>query len=251
MLFLLLAACSRPPVLEGTVHDIWGKPVGGATVVVEGVLERFPVDESGLFRIQIDTPIPKVMVGKPGYIKHVEAVAPPAEKGDDYAPLTFSLYPEPEEPGFYAIGASDYVPVQPQRIVMVGTELRHYAGLRDIPVTGLGAGKVKFVFTSRLRPSELARMNLHLSRLDFVGKTPVKGILGPMEATVNLWTAAEEIAFDLEQLESRDDYLITVREPLAPGEYAFHAQDVLREQDERVYLMMPKEMQVAFPFEVQ
>jgi hypothetical protein len=251
MLTLLLLACAGPPTIEGKVVDVWGKPVEGASIVIEGVVERYATDAGGLFHIETGEPVKRVMAGKLGYIKEVDEVAPPAEKGGDYAPVTFELYPEPEKPGFYAVGPESYVSVEPQRIVMVGTELRHYAGMRDIPATGLTAGPGRFVFTSRLRASELARMNLHLSRLDFVAHTPVKGLLGPVDATVNLWTAVEEIAFDLESLPSRDDYLIRTREALAPGMYAFHAQDVLDETDERVFLMMPKEMQVAFPFEVR
>ena len=59
-----------------------------------------------------------------------------------------------------------------------------------------------------------------------------------------------DIAFDLKALPARDAYLITTREPVLAGMYAFHAQDVLNEEDERVLLNLPKEMQVAFPFEV-
>jgi DNA-binding FadR family transcriptional regulator len=75
-------------------------------------------------------------------------------------------------------------------------------------------------------------------------------VLGPTEATVNLWISDAEVSFDLESLPSRDDYLITTRAALEPGVYAFHAQDVLNEEDERVLMNLPKEMQVAFPFEV-
>lgn len=250
MILLLLAACAGPPAVVGKVVDIWGNPVPEATVVIEGVVEMYHADQAGLFRIETEAPVTRVMAGKPGFIKDVELIAAPPAEGEDYAPMTFQLYPEPEKPGFYAVGHTDYVALAAQRIVMVGTELKHYAGLRDIPGTGLGRGKQRFVFTSKLRPSDLMRMNLHLSKLSFVSHTPVKGLLGPMDATVNLWIAEEDVPFDLEQLPSRDDYLISTRGPLDAGMYAFHAQDVLAEQDERVFLMLPKEMQVAFPFEV-
>lgn len=250
MLTLLLLACSHPPAVEGRVVDVWGRPVAGATVVIEGVVQRYAADGAGAFRIETEAPVRRVMVGKEGYIKHVEPVASPPAEGEDYPPLTFELFPEPESPGFYAVGVSDYVPVEPQRIVMVGTDLRHFTGIREIPSTGIASGEARFVFTSRLAPSELSRMSLQLSELAFQGRTPVKGLLGPVDATVNLWTPSRDIPFDLVQLESRDDYLITPRVPLVAGTYAFHAQNVLNELDERVYLMMPKEMQVAFPFEV-
>ncbi len=247
---LLLVACSGPRMLEGQVVDIWGKPVPAATVVIEGVVARYNADGEGKFSIPTDAPVRRAMAGKDGYIKEVADLPEIAEEAD-YAPLTFTLYPEPSKPGFYAIGATAYIEVPAQRIRMVATELKHFAGVRDMPSEGLASGKnAKFVFTSMLRPSELARMNLHLSKLMFVNKASVKGVLGPTEATVNLWVAESEVQFDLESLPSRDDYLITTREGLPAGVYAFHAQDVLNEEDERVLLNLPKEMQVAFPFEV-
>lgn len=251
LLSLLLTACTDTRVLVGDVRDIWGKPVPEATVVIEGVLERYHSDSAGRFTIDTEAPVIRVMAGKDGYIKDIEMVPAPLEEGDDYNPLAFSLYPKPEEPGFYGIGREDYVHLGARRIRVVGTELKHYAGLQDIAEETLHAGApATFVFSSTLRASELSRMNLHLSRLDFVDHTRVKGVLGAMDATVNLWVAAEDIAFDLKALPARDAYLITTREPVVAGMYAFHAQDVLNEEDERVLLNLPKEMQVAFPFEV-
>lgn len=251
MITLLLAlGCSSPRMLEGHVVDIWGKPVPDATVVIEGVVERYHADATGAFSIPTEAPVKRAMAGKDGYIKEV-ADLPEIAEDADYSPLTFTLYPEPDKPGFYAIGRTAYIDIPAQRIRMVATELRHFAGIRDIPDEGLPQKQpAKFVFTSMLRPSELARMNLHLSRLQFVNKTQIKGVLGPTEATVNLWVAEKEVPFDLVSLPSRDDYLITTRDPLDEGVYAFHAQDVLNEEDERVFMNLPKEMQVAFPFQV-
>lgn len=249
-LLLVLLSCASPPVLQGKVVDIWGKPVDDATIVIEGVVERYHTDDGGLFRIETGADVKRVMAGKGGYIKNIVDVHAPVERGDDYDPLSFSLYPKPAKPGFYAIGPHDYVHVEPQRIVMVGTELRHYAGLRDVAASNLGRDPGRFVFTTQLKMSEISRMNLHLSRMKWVAHTPVKGILGPVDATVNLWVAEEEVPFDLESLQSNSDFLIKTRTKLPAGTYAFHAQDVLNEADERVFLMLPKEMQVAFPFEV-
>lgn len=247
---LLLLACSGGRTLTGRVQDVWGKPVPEATVVIEGVVERFHADAHGRFEIPTEAPVKRAMAGKEGYIKEVADVPAIAEDAD-YSPLTFTLYPQPEKPGFYAIGPTAYIEVPAQRIRMVATELRHFAGVREMPDEALPAARpAQFVFTSMLRPSELARMNLHLSKLAFINHASVKGVLGPEQATVNLWVADTEVPFDLESLPSRDDYLIRTRAALEPGVYAFHAQDVLNEEDERVLLNLPKEMQVAFPFEV-
>ncbi|MDP2312912.1 MAG: hypothetical protein Q8P41_08405 [Pseudomonadota bacterium] len=251
LLSLLLTACTDTRVLAGDVRDVWGNPVSDATVVIEGVVERYRSDSAGRFTIDTEQPVTRVMAGKDGYIKDIELVPAPAEEEGDYDPLAFALYPEPEQPGFYGVGRTEYVHLEAKRIRVVGTELKHYAGLQDIAETGMSSGTpASFVFSSTLRSSELARMNLHLSRLDFVDHTRVKGVLGAMDATVNLWIAGEEVPFDLKALPARDAYLITTREPVVPGMYAFHAQDVLNEEDERVLLNLPKEMQVAFPFEI-
>lgn len=247
---LLLAACSDTQTLTGEVKDIWGRPVMDASVVVEGVVQRYRTDSAGKFEIELKDPATRVMAGKEGYIKTVVEVAPPAED-QEYAPVTLALYPEPEQPGFYAVGPEDYIHLEARRIRVVGTDLKHFVGIQEEPERGVPAGKpVSFVFSSTLRSSELARMDLHLSRLEFVSKTPMKGILGEAEATVNLWVAKDEVPFDLRSLPSRNDYLISTREPLQPGVYAFHPEDYLHEDDERVLRDRPKEALVAFPFEV-
>lgn len=253
MLGLLLMACSGERTVSGHVLDVWDKPIDNATVVIEGVVERHYSGASGAFTIQVpeDQAVARVMAGRDGYIREILEV-PAVAEGEPYAPLTFHLYPEPENPGFYGVGRSAYVHLSTARVTLVGTELRHYTGIKEIPAEALPSGTTRFVFSSTLRSSELSRMNLHLSRLDFVDHTRLKGILGPIDATVNLFVSAEEIPFDLKSLPSRDDYLIVTRAPLTtPGIYAFHAQDVLNEEDPRVILNLPKEMQVVFPFEVQ
>jgi hypothetical protein len=248
---LLLVACSDTRVLAGEVRDVWGNPVADATVVIEGVVERHHSDSAGRFSIDTEGPVTRVMAGKDGYIKDIEVVPAPLEEGGDLAPVHFALYPEPEQPGFYGIGPKEYIHLEARRIRVVGTELKHYAGVQDAAEQALTGGQpASFVFSSTLRSSELARMNLHLSKLEFVDHTAVKGVLGAMDATVNLWVAAEEVPFDLKALPARDAYLITTREAVGPGMYAFHAQDVLNEEDERILMNLPKEMQVAFSFEV-
>jgi len=249
-MLLLLVACSDTRTLSGKVLDIWGKPIEGATVVVEGVLERNYTTSNGAFVIEVEDPASRVMVGKDGYIKDILDTSAKSEE-EDYDPLAFSLYPEPETPGFYGVGREKYVALGSQRIQLVGTDLQHFAGVQDIPEEFLPRGKVEFVFTTKLRPSEIAQMNLHLSKLEFVDKTRIKGVFGAEDATVQLWSAGDDVTFDLEQLASREDYLIKARDDLPPGIYAFHAHDVLHEEDERVLRSLPREQQVAFPFEVR
>ena len=253
-MLLLLLACSDSRTLSVAVADVWGKPVMDATVVLEGVVERYHTDTAGKFQIDVDDPVNRVMVGKSGYIKDFVVTEPPLEDDQDYPPLAFQLYPEPEMPGFYGVGREGYIHLQARHIRIVGTDVEHFAGLKDIPDEKMVAGPARFVFSSTLRASELSQMNLHLTRLKFIEKVPMKvpmkGLLGRDAATVNLWVADGDVPFDLKALQSRDDYLISSRDPLTEGMYAFHSQDVLNEEDERVLMNLPKERQVAFPFGV-
>lgn len=246
----LLFACADTQTVSGAVTDVWGNPVADATIVLEGVVERYHTDGTGHFAIETDQKIERVLVGKEGYIKGVADEVAPAEEGGDYAPLTLKLYPKPSKPGFYGVGRTGYIGIDPAHVRVVGSDVRHYAGVREIPEERLPPGKVRFVFQTTLRPSEIAQMNLHLSQLAFVDHTAMKGILGTDEVTVNLWTAQKEVAFDLTSLPADNEYLITTRDPLEAGVYAFHAQGILNEEDEQVILNLPKERQVAFPFEV-
>jgi hypothetical protein len=269
LVFLSLLACTEDTRgISGLVQDIWGKPVPDATVVVEGVMERYYTDSSGSFSLDIPASqlvvqaapedaltapglgSVRVLVGKDGFIKEM-SVARELPEEEDFAPLNMALYPEPERPGFYAVGNEGYVMLGHQRIQSVGTVLAHFAGVQNIPEEAVRSGKIRVVFNTRLRPSEISQMNLHLSRLEFISTGEMKGIFGAEETAVNLWVAKEDVAFDLESFDSRNDYLVTTREELAPGMYGFHAHDILHEQDERVLRALPKEQLVAFPFEVR
>lgn len=272
---LVLLACTEDTrTVAGQVKDIWGAPVPEATVVVEGVMERHYTDADGRFTIDVPTeslvlraharedekpeaddllagPMGvRVMVGRDGFIKS-RALAVEVPEEEDFVPVAVALYPEPESPGFYAVGSKGYITLGHQRIQMVGTDLAHHTGIQDIPEETVRPGKVELVFTTRLRPSEIAQMNLHLSRLEFVNKARVKGVFGPEDNLINLWVAKDDVAFDIIGFDTREDYLIQTREALAPGMYAFHAHDILHEEDERVLYSLPKEQQVAFPFEVR
>lgn len=249
-MLMLLLACADTRTVSGTVTDVWGNPIADATVVIEGVVERYHTDSAGVFAIETGQPVRRLLVGKDGYIKSVAEAAEPADEEADYDPLKFKLYPKPPKPGFYGVGRKGYIPLDAARVKVVGSEMRHFAGVREIPEEHLPPGKVSFVFQTTLRPSELAQMNLHLTRLAFVDHTSMKGLLGEEAVTVNLWTAESEVPFDLTELPAPNEYLIESRGDLAKGVYAFHALDILNEPDQAVILNLPKERQVAFPFEV-
>jgi hypothetical protein len=68
---------------------------------------------------------------------------------------------------------------------------------------------------------------------------------------VNLWVPTTDVPFDITGMGSADDYLITSRGALEPGAYAFHVQGVLTDPDLHHLERMPREMRVAYPFEIR
>jgi hypothetical protein len=46
-------------------------------------------------------------------------------------------------------------------------------------------------------------------------------------------------------------FLITPSEPLAPGHYAFHTQDVLTSKDPEALAKLPQELRTAYPFQIK
>ena len=249
----LALACGEPPQLTGTVQDIWGKPVANATVTLEGQVEQATTDAQGKFTVAAPETATRVMAGKDGYIRNVTTVQPAAEGGEGPAPVTLSLYPDPGEVGFYAIGRTNYQKLNAVEAVTKGTEVRAITGLPDIGDVVIPQDKpLSFVFSSTLRKERLAQLKLQLHKLEFVQKTDLPGVLGETTTAVNLWTATgNAIPYDLTSLPSKDDYLITLREKLPAGAYAFHTQDALTNQSYGALDKLPKELRTAYVFEVK
>lgn len=248
---LALTACTKPPQLTGTVTDVWGKPIEGATVKIDGSVEQATTDIKGHFSMPAPEKGARLMAGKRGYIHASKAVPAPAPD-EEPKPVHLELYPEPDKPGFYAVAHTGYKHLQALKVQTRGTQIGAYTGLADIGSVELGHDKpLKFVFVSTLRPSELSQLGLQLEKLKFNESAQVPGVLGAQPVKLNLWVADTSVPFDLKGLSTENDYLITTRTPLAPGVYAFHTQDILTTQDVNALDKLPKEMQVAYPFEVK
>ena len=249
----LVLACGEPPQLSGQVLDIWGKPIEGATVAVEGIFEQAHTDVGGAFKMVAPLVQARVMAGKDGYIP--EALQAPTlnEDQDDPEPLAFHLYPEPEHPGFYAVGREAYQELEGVRARTMGTEVRAFTGVPDIGESTVSQDQVlTFVFTTTLRRERLAQLDLKLHRLEFIDESRLPGVLGDTNASVELWTAVgEPLPYDLVGLASRDDFLIKLREKLPRGVYAFHTQDVLTDHSYEALDKLPKELRMAYVFELR
>lgn len=249
----LVVGCGEPPQVTGNVKDIWGRPIEGATVILEGETEQQITNVQGAFKFAAPDNDVRLMAGKDGYIKDVRKVGPLAEGEDQQAAIVFELYPDPEDVGFYAIGNDAYLPLPSFEAQTKGTEVRAVTGIRDVGTVALARGVApRFVFSSKLRAERLAQLDLQLTKLEFTQEATLPGVLGETPTDLNLWTAAGvEIPYDLVVLPSRDDFLIKLREPLPAGAYAFHTQGALTTKSYDGLDKLPKELRLAYAFEVR
>lgn len=249
----LVLGCGEPPQLRGTVLDIWGKPIEGATVTLEGVVEQKSTDAGGAFAFVAPQGSARVMAGKDGYIRSVAKVEPPLEDKAEPDPVELRLYPDPDAVGFYAVGRDHYHELPGFEARTKGTEVRSLTGIVDVGESLVPQDQaLTFVFSSTLRQERLAQLDLKLHKLDFIEATPLPGVLGETSASVNLWTATgDPVPYDLVGLPSKDDYLISLREKLPAGAYAFHTQGVLTSQSFESLDKFPKELRKVYVFEVR
>ena len=87
--------------------------------------------------------------------------------------------------------------------------------------------------------------------MEFVKEKAVPGVTGATPVKVNLYVAKDTVKFDLKSLPTEDTYLITPREKLGPGTYAFDTEGMLTTKDVDALDKTPTEMRVAYPFEVK
>ncbi len=249
---LALVGCGGP-TLEGTVVDPWNHKLSEVTVTVEGVAEEMITDEAGRFEVETERGATlNLLAGAEGYIRAVSSVRVPRSKNVEIPSPEIVLYPDPEQPGFYAVGAEGYSRLDEQAVRSVGTELSSFTGISDTGPHALPTQEqLRVVFATNLRRADISRLDLRLTRVEFVDKRPIKDVYGETEVTVNLWVPKEDVPFDITGLASATDYLITSRGALAPGAYAFHIQGVLTDPDVHHLERLPREMRVAYPFEVR
>jgi hypothetical protein len=253
LLLVTTVACSDPPTLAGTVTNVWGEKIEGATVRLEGDSEHHVSGADGAFSFEVKPGKRRVEAGKKGWIKSGTTINID-EDADSVPAVTIELHEEPARPGFYAVNHNkkEYSHLEARSIKVIGSEVGAYIGLtEDADIIMRKDHSVQFIFSSTARASELSRLGLKLNKLEFVPKEQVTGVLGDQDVAVNLWVAKDDVAYDLTGLPSEDDYLITVRGKMAPGAYAFHTEGVLTSTDINALEKTPKEMRVAYAFDVK
>jgi len=250
-ILFLLAGCGEDPILKGQVVDIWGQPVEGATVMIVGQANaRILTDNSGLYSMSRLAGSHEFKAGREGYIQQHSQFN--VDANNEQAGPTFQLYKKPEQVGFYIVGAAAYDQLSAQTVHSVGNELKSFHGLKSAGDAGAEGTSIRVIYHNDLKMDELMRLGLELHKLNHISETTFPGPLGSeMSADVNLWVSEGEVGIDVAPTASKTDYLITSKEPLKAGTYAFHTQDLLTPKDLEAFGQLPDTLRVAFPFTVR
>lgn len=246
----LLAGCSQESRLEGHVYDVWGNPVEGATVVMEGQSERPLTDKAGRFSLPWLPGDHKIKAGREGYVQDHLSIAVPEQAGADAPAVEFALWPKPEDPGFYAKGIDTYVHLDPEQVRIVGNQdLQSYRGIRF--VTARTDGKtLSVLFHTPLKMDKVMRLGLTLHRMEYIEQAKMTGPVAEVNVDVDLWVPTKEIPLEVVPLHSRTDYLLTAKD-LEPGTYTIDTQHLLKGASEDDFHEVPEPWRVAYPFEVR
>jgi len=248
-LILMLFACSTPPAVEGKVVDIWGHPVEGATVMMVGQGEKPLTDGEGRYRLPRVEGTHELKAGRKGYIQ-AHATLDVQGEATPSGPV-FELYPKPEEPGFYAITSGQYIHLQPETVHSVGNDLRTFRGLKSKGEASVDTEELEVIFHTELTYDEILRLGLSLRKLEYLPAGKVPGPLKPTKVKVGLYTDAGEVPLSIEPMKSRTDYMLTPKEPVERGVYAFQTQHLLDEHDPERFDQLPEELRQVFPVELR
>ncbi len=253
LLFGLLA-CNNTPVVSGTVEDIWHKPIEGAMVQMEGNGSQQTTDSSGRFSFEL-TDVEggnlRFRAGHNQFIHDVEVLvyAPETDNNDTIDNIVFSLYPKPADKGFYAVGSKEYAKLESGELVDVKSTFKSLYGLAKVNDVKIDTTKPSFVYHSTLRKEEIKQINLNVYKLDFKEKEAMTGLTGDTEVELDLWVpVGKPIGYNLRSLDQEEMYLIEFADDLEKGIYAFSGRYIEGKDNAD---KLPKELQVAYTFEVK
>ena len=255
MLTLLIGlfACNNTPVVSGTVQDIWKNPIEGAMVQMEGNGNKQTTDAQGRFSFElqdVEAGNLRFRAGHTEFIHDVEVLvyAPEmdAEKTDS---VDFVLYPKPSDKGFYAVGLSEYHHLPSGELVDVRSTFKSFFGLARVNDVKFTNSKPQFVYHSSLRKEEIKQVNLGVYKLVFKEKEAMTSLTGDTEVEIDLWLPeGKGIPFNLRSLDQEEMYLIEFPDDLEKGVYAFSGRYIEGKDNAD---KLPKELQVAYTFEVK
>ncbi|MFK7928137.1 MAG: carboxypeptidase regulatory-like domain-containing protein [Myxococcota bacterium] len=250
ILLLLLPACTTAPQIRGTVVDIWGDPVEGAMVKLEGLPDRPVTDSNGRFFLPYTVGTHTIKAGRAGYIQEDVQIEVPEDKSAVETPV-LQLFPIPEAKGFHAIGSSSYVRLEAKPIRALGNSIKSLYGLQEAGGASIDSETLQIVYHGDLRYDQLVGLDVTLHMLDFVETAELVSIT-TQEVPLNLYTAGEAIPMSLSRLRSRNDYLFTPTQELERGRvYALTTDNLLTPMDHESFQQIAPSLRLAFPIELR
>lgn len=252
-ILMSLWACNSTPIISGTVEDIWNNPIEGAMVQMEGSGTKQTTDSTGKFSFElndIESGNLRFRAGHVDFIHDVEVVVyAPEMEGTTLDNIEFDLYPKPNEKGFYAVGTTEYTALKSGELVDVKSTFKTLYGLARVNDVKLTSSKPSFVYHSSLRKEEIKQTNLGVYKLKFQEKEAMVGLVGETEVELDMWIPeGKAIPFNLRSLDQEEMYLIEFSEDLTKGVYAFSGRYIEGKDNAD---KLPKELQVAYTFEVK
>ena len=154
-----LGACSGPVKIDGSVKDIWGKPIKGAMVQLEGGDENQITNAQGLFSFNAKKGEMVFRAGGEGHIHDKIIISYDPASKDPKPKVEFSLYPEPGGEGFFAVGAEEYIALNGEPIVEKATQLTTMQGILKVGQARLPKTSQEFVFQTDLRREEILQIS--------------------------------------------------------------------------------------------
>jgi len=247
----LLTACGgSTQMLNGTVVDIWGDPVQGAMVKIEGMRERPQTDANGRFSLPYQAGTHTLKAGKEGYIQEDVEVIVPDDAAAAEEPV-LRLYPIPQDKGFHVIGSDRYIKLEPKPIHALGNNLKSLYGLQEPGSASVDGSQLRFIYHGDLRQDQLMALDISLHPLDFVKTAELIGVT-TQQVPLNLHVADGELPLTITRLKSRNDYLLSTEGPLERGKvYALTTNDLLTPLDDAAFRKIAPALRVAFPVELR
>lgn len=251
LLVPFVAACSGEPTLQGLVVDVWGNPVEGATVVVEGIAERPLTDSAGLFEVPLPPPGHlRLKAGREGYVQDHLDFDIPEDPAQLHRPV-IELYPKPEEPGFYVVGISAYERLDSAAVQQVSNPVETVRGVVGSgPAAAIGPS-LRVLFHTPLKMDQVMRLNVQLHEITLRNRMDMVGPMGITPIDVNLYASTRRVPIEIRPLRSRHDYLIVGKVDLEPGLYALDTQGLLTATQPEAFNQVPELLRVAYPFELR
>lgn len=248
--FLLFTACGEPPMLKGQVTDLWGNPIEGVKVSLEGVKASPVTDGKGNFVMPHVTGERTFGLSRDGYIDRETTVQITPSEGED-AKVSLKMYPDPTENGFYLVGDNGYEQVTPETVISMGNDLKSFVGIRSDGSFQTEGKEFRVIFHTNAKMDQVMQLGIELHQLTYQKEGEIVGAEGPTSIDVNLWTSAKEYEIRFEPLGSDRNYLILPKDgDLPSGAYAFQTQELLTPTDAESFSRIPQPLRKVYPIQV-